>query len=74
MAAARVGQVKTKYDYRLLEVGSGSGQHISHFAKEYPHAVFQPIENNMPLFSSIEAYTIESNEQFDQTLRDRNAA
>ncbi|KAF9985141.1 hypothetical protein BGZ65_011591 [Modicella reniformis] len=41
----------------VLEVGSGSGQHIYHFAKEYPQVVFQPTEYDTSLFSSIEAYT-----------------
>ncbi|KAF9318436.1 hypothetical protein BG003_011260 [Podila horticola] len=41
---------------QVLEVGSGSGQHIYHFAKEYP-VVFQPTEYDTSLFSSIEAYT-----------------
>lgn len=41
---------------QVLEVGSGSGQHIYHFAKEYPNVVFQPTEYDTSLFTSIEAY------------------
>ncbi|KAF8926671.1 hypothetical protein BGZ52_005332 [Haplosporangium bisporale] len=41
---------------QVLEVGSGSGQHIYHFAKEYPNVVFQPTECDTSLFASIEAY------------------
>ncbi|KAI9240424.1 MAG: hypothetical protein BYD32DRAFT_484916 [Podila humilis] len=41
---------------QVLEVGSGSGQHIYHFAKEYPNVVFQPTEYDTSLFASIEAY------------------
>ncbi|KAF9411233.1 hypothetical protein BGZ94_001408, partial [Podila epigama] len=40
-----------------LEVGSGSGQHIHHFAQHYPNVVFQPTEYDTSLFSSIQAYT-----------------
>ncbi|KAF9371631.1 hypothetical protein CPB97_001843 [Podila verticillata] len=42
---------------QVLEIGSGSGQHIYHFAKEYPNVVFQPTEYDTSLFTSIEAYT-----------------
>ncbi|KAF9304590.1 hypothetical protein BGZ74_001182 [Mortierella antarctica] len=42
---------------QVLEIGSGSGQHIYHFAREFPGVVFQPTEYDTSLFTSIEAYT-----------------
>ncbi|KAI1303371.1 hypothetical protein EDD11_005422 [Mortierella claussenii] len=41
----------------VLEVGSGSGQHIFHFSKAFPKVIFQPTEYDTALFASIEAYT-----------------
>ncbi|KAF9167940.1 hypothetical protein DFQ26_002394 [Actinomortierella ambigua] len=41
----------------VLEVGSGSGQHITHFAKDFPQVVFQPTEYDPNLLKSIVAYT-----------------
>ncbi|KAF9433647.1 hypothetical protein BGZ76_009179 [Entomortierella beljakovae] len=41
----------------VLEVGSGSGQHVFHFSKAYPNVVFQPTEYDTSLFKSIDAYT-----------------
>ncbi|KAG0242717.1 hypothetical protein BGW41_003613 [Actinomortierella wolfii] len=40
----------------VLEVGSGSGQHISHFAKDFPQVFFQPTEYDTNLHASIQAY------------------
>ncbi|KAF8982995.1 hypothetical protein BGZ46_000216 [Entomortierella lignicola] len=40
----------------LFDVGSGSGQHMYHFSKEYPTVAFQPNEYDTSLFESIEAY------------------
>ncbi|KAG0046804.1 hypothetical protein BGZ83_008019 [Gryganskiella cystojenkinii] len=41
----------------VLEVGSGSGQHIQHFSSHYPNVVFQPTEYDTALLPSIEAYS-----------------
>lgn len=41
----------------VLEVASGSGQHVYHFSSAYPEIVFQPTEFDVSLFSSIHAYT-----------------
>ncbi|KAG0317040.1 hypothetical protein BGZ97_005992 [Linnemannia gamsii] len=41
----------------VLEVASGSGQHVYHFSNAYPEVVFQPTEYDVSLFSSIHAYT-----------------
>ncbi|KAG0014708.1 hypothetical protein BGZ81_000299, partial [Podila clonocystis] len=46
----------------VLEVASGSGQHIQHFAREYPQVVFQPSEYNTDLLPSILAYAAELEE------------
>ncbi|KAF9338972.1 hypothetical protein F5H01DRAFT_374193 [Linnemannia elongata] len=41
----------------VLEVASGSGQHVYHFSNAYPEVTFQPTEYDTSLFSSIHAYT-----------------
>ncbi|KAF9922913.1 hypothetical protein FBU30_006967 [Linnemannia zychae] len=41
----------------VLEVASGSGQHVFHFSSAYPEVTFQPTEYDVSLFSSINAYT-----------------
>ncbi|KAF9901667.1 hypothetical protein EC991_005799 [Linnemannia zychae] len=41
----------------VLEVASGSGQHVYHFSNAYPKVIFQPTEYDVSLFSSIDAYT-----------------
>ncbi|KAK9759266.1 Protein of unknown function (DUF938) [Popillia japonica] len=43
----------------VLEIGSGTGQHISYFANFFPHLKFQPSEYDEYLFNSIEAYAQE---------------
>ncbi|XP_054263196.1 methyltransferase-like 26 [Macrosteles quadrilineatus] len=40
----------------FLEVASGTGQHISHFAPHFPHVTFQPTEYDLGLLSSIDAF------------------
>ncbi|KAJ3158812.1 hypothetical protein HDU86_002496 [Geranomyces michiganensis] len=45
---------------RVLEVASGSGQHVTLWAQSFPAVTFQPSEINDPaLLSSIRAYTKE---------------
>ncbi|KAF9142756.1 hypothetical protein BGX30_002292 [Mortierella sp. GBA39] len=41
----------------VLEVASGSRQHICHFSEAYPEVTFQLTEYDNSLFSSIHAYT-----------------
>ncbi|KAF8925880.1 hypothetical protein BGZ58_000392 [Dissophora ornata] len=40
----------------VLEIGSGSGQHIYRFSKDYPNVTFQPTEYGSCLLPSIDAY------------------
>ena len=41
----------------VLEIGSGTGQHVTHFAKALPGLVFQPSEMDEGLHASIAAWT-----------------
>ncbi|KAF9107100.1 hypothetical protein BGX27_008872 [Mortierella sp. AM989] len=56
---AILDQLKPFFDKAeyVLEIGSGSGQHVYHFSKAYPNVVFQPTEYDVSLFKSINAYT-----------------
>ncbi|KAK3828716.1 MAG: hypothetical protein J3Q66DRAFT_323389 [Benniella sp.] len=45
----------------VLEVGSGSGQHVYRFSQDYPNVVFQPTEYDTALLSSIDSYADELN-------------
>ncbi|KAF9363454.1 hypothetical protein BGX34_004104 [Mortierella sp. NVP85] len=45
----------------VLEVGSGSGQHVYRFSQDYPNVVFQPTEYDTALLSSIDSYAEELN-------------
>lgn len=47
----------------VLEVGSGSGQHIHRFSKEYPNVFFQPTEYDPGLLSSIDSYAEDLNKE-----------
>ncbi|XP_075233829.1 methyltransferase-like 26 [Lycorma delicatula] len=44
----------------LLEISSGTGQHIAYFAQHFPDLVYQPTELDISLFSSINGYISES--------------
>lgn len=41
----------------VLEIGSGTGQHVAHFAKALPGLIFQPSEMDVERHPSIEAWT-----------------
>ena len=40
----------------ILEIGSGTGQHIVHFAAHFPLATFQPSDIDATFLKSIQAY------------------
>ncbi|VDM43285.1 unnamed protein product [Toxocara canis] len=41
---------------KLLEISSGSGQHVIHFASHLPNTLFQPSDIDTPSLNSIDAY------------------
>lgn len=41
----------------MLEISSGTGQHVSFFATHFPNIEFQPTEFDLSLLESINAYT-----------------
>ncbi|XP_072749771.1 methyltransferase-like 26 [Anoplolepis gracilipes] len=43
----------------FLEISSGSGQHVAHFAPHFPHVTFYPSEYEPRLLQSIAAYANE---------------
>lgn len=47
---------------RVLEVGSGSGQHVALFAERLPHVHWQPTDRDEASLASIEAYRQDSSQ------------
>ena len=45
----------------VLEIGSGTGQHVAHFAKALPKLTFQPSEMDADRHASIEAWIAHEN-------------
>jgi len=44
----------------VLEVGSGTGQHIVHFARQFPTVVFQPSDYDQVAVASVDSYRREA--------------
>ncbi len=44
---------------KVLEIGSGSGQHVTRFANEFPAITFQPTEYDVENLASINAWAME---------------
>lgn len=60
---------KDEYGLRLLEVSSGTGQHVASFAPTFPNIAFYPSEYETSMFGSIRAFTERlSNVAFPMTV------
>lgn len=47
----------------VLEVSSGTGQHVAHFAEAMPHLAWQPTEREPELLASIEGWVAQTSPQ-----------
>lgn len=61
----------------VLEIASGTGQHVMHFAKALPDLTWQPSDSDAELRESVALrvfghHTSQSNAQFDIDLRAHN--
>jgi SAM-dependent methyltransferase len=48
--------IPTAIDVTLLEIGSGTGQHVVYFAEHFPRTIFQPSDVDTDHLHSIQAY------------------
>lgn len=48
---------QSEYGERLLEISSGTGQHVGYFASAFPNVAFYPSEYDTSMFGSIRAFT-----------------
>lgn len=54
----------------VLEIGSGTGEHIAHFASVLPKLIFQPTDNTSDLFPSVQAHASMNKNVRDPFLMD----
>ncbi|KAG5899882.1 hypothetical protein JTB14_012345 [Gonioctena quinquepunctata] len=47
-------------DGKVLEISSGTGQHLAHFAPNFPRLTFQPSEYEASLFDSIRSHAFDT--------------
>jgi len=55
---------------KALEIASGTGQHLAHFAPHFPGVEWRPSENNESLLPSIHAYQVETSNMLPPWLVD----
>jgi len=55
----KLHEVMSHQTKRLLEISSGSGQHVARFANEFPSITFQPTEYDVENLPSIDAWANE---------------
>jgi len=54
---AKLHAILTNRQARVIEIGSGSGQHVARFSSEFPDMSFQPTEYDETALKSIDAWT-----------------
>ena len=54
---SKLHELIPKDNIRILEIGSGSGQHVAYFSKEFPQATFLPTDYEEENLASINAWT-----------------
>jgi len=53
----KLHEVLTNTRARVVEIGSGSGQHVAHFSSEFPHMRFQPTEYDVTALEGINGWS-----------------